>query len=140
MIVCKNNVLYYPIDIELSNNRIECINGTVVMCNLPMILSLVYRPPQVPTRNLLITLSNVIDNVDDNDPMIILGDFNEDVMTNYKSVFMQNNGFCQCVLYALPTLIYNYNVPHYCHYNYTVMYNYCSNFCIIATVGQKFTV
>ena len=105
MIVCKNNVLYYPIDIELSNNRIECINGTVVMCNLPMILSLVYRPPQVPTRNLWITLSNVIDNVDDNDPMIILGDFNEDVMTNHKSVFMQNNGFRQCVLYASPTHI-----------------------------------
>ena len=121
MIVCKNNVLYYPIDIELSNNGIECINGTVVMCNLPMILSLVYRPPppQVPTRNLLNTLSNVIDNVDDNDPMIILGDFNEDVMTNYKSVlieFMQNNGFRQCVLYTSPTLIYDYNVPHYCHY------------------------
>ena len=85
-----------------------------------MILSLVYRPPpQVPTRNLLITLSNVIDNVDDNDPMIILGDFNEDVMTNHKSVlieFMQNNGFRQCVLYASPTLIYNYNLPHYCNY------------------------
>ena len=30
MIVCKNNVLYYPIDIELSNNGIESINGTVV--------------------------------------------------------------------------------------------------------------
>ena len=44
MIVCKNNVLYYPIDIELSNKGIECINGTVVMCNFPMILSLVYRP------------------------------------------------------------------------------------------------
>ena len=97
MIVCKNNVLY---DFELSNNGIECI---VVMCNFPIILSLVYRPPQVPMRNFLNTLSNVIDNVDDNDPMIVLGDFNEDVMTNHKSMlteFMQNNGFRQCVLYA----------------------------------------
>ena len=73
------------------------------MCNFPIILSLVYRPPQVPMRNFLNTLSNVIDNVDDNDPMIVLGDFNEDVMTNHKSMlteFMQNNGFRQCVLYA----------------------------------------
>ena len=40
-------------------------------------------------RNLLNTLSNVIDNVDDNDPMIVLGYFNEDVMTNHKSVLIE---------------------------------------------------
>ena len=34
MILCKNNVLYTPIDIDLSNNGIKCINGTVVLCEL----------------------------------------------------------------------------------------------------------
>ena len=97
MIICKKNVIhiYTPIANELSNNGIECINGTVLLCeNFVIILSLVYRPPQVPMRSLLNTSSDVIENVDDDEPMIVLGDFNEDVMTNRKSVliqFMQTN-------------------------------------------------
>ena len=93
-----------PIAIELSSNGIECINGTVVLCeNFLIVLSLVYRPPQVPMRSLLNTLNDVIENVHDDEPMIVLGDFNEDVMTNRKSVliqFMQTNGFRQCVFNA----------------------------------------
>ena len=89
MILCKNNVLYTPIDIDLSNNGIECINETVVLCDFPIILSHICRPPQVPMRYLLNTLNDIIDSVDDNESMIVLGDFNEDVITNRKSVLIQ---------------------------------------------------
>ena len=44
------------------------------------------------------TLNDVLDNVDNDEPMIVLGDFNEDIMTNRRSVlihFMQSNGFLQ---------------------------------------------
>ena len=54
-------------------------------------------------RNMLNTLNDIIDSVDDNESMIVLGDFNEDVITNRKSVliqFMHSNGFRQCVLNA----------------------------------------
>ena len=44
MIICKKNVLYTPNDIQLSNNGIECINGIVKLCSIPIILSVIYRP------------------------------------------------------------------------------------------------
>ena len=89
MISCKNNVTYTPIDIQLNNNGIENITGTVVLYNFPIVLSLINRPPQIPVSNLLSTLNDVITSVNDDEPMIVLGDFNEDILTNDKSVQIQ---------------------------------------------------
>ena len=50
--------------------------------------------------NLLNTLNDVISSVNDDKPIIVLGDFIEDILKNDKSVlvqFMRNNGFCQFV-------------------------------------------
>jgi hypothetical protein len=104
MIICKKNIPYTPININLSNNGIECINGMILLHGFPLILSLIYRPPQIPMRNLLYTLNTIFNNVDDNEPMIVLGDFNENFVFNNMSQsasfllqFMGNHNFQQVV-------------------------------------------
>ena len=69
MISCKDNVTYSLIDIELNNNGIENITGSFVMRGFPIILSMIYRPPQVPMNNLLNTLNVVFCNVNENELM-----------------------------------------------------------------------
>ena len=102
MISCKHNVTYLPIHVDLANNGVETISGTFVLCDIPIILSLMYRPPQVPIRNLFDTINDVIKSVNEHEPMIVLGDFNEDIMNGDNSLvqFMNSNGFRQYVCNA----------------------------------------
>ena len=82
------------------NNDIEQITGMFMLYGFPIVISLVYRPPLVAMNNLLNTLSNVLSTVNNSEPMIVLGDFNEDILLNPNSKllqFMLSNGFSQVV-------------------------------------------
>jgi hypothetical protein len=99
LISCKHIVEYSILTTE-SNYGIEYITGQFVLFGYPIILSLVYRPPQVSITNVFNALSNIIRNFSEHEPMIILGDFNEDVLVNGTSTliqFMNNNKFQQFV-------------------------------------------
>ena len=101
MISCKHNVTYLPIHVDLAINGAETITGKFLLCDIPIILSLMYRPLQVPIHNLFNTINDVIKNVNEHKPckMIVLGDFNEDIMNGDNSLvqFMSNNCFHQYV-------------------------------------------
>ena len=62
-----------------------------------MSIALIYRPPNVPLNILLDFLSEFLTlNHNSDIPIIILGDFNEDIFDKPDSpslILMQNNGF-----------------------------------------------
>ena len=69
MINCKHNVTYLPIHVDLAINGVETITGKCVLCDIPIIPSLMYRPPQVPIRNLFNTINDVIKSVNEHEPI-----------------------------------------------------------------------
>lgn len=89
---------------KIISNGIESILVTLTLyCNITVLLSLIYRPPNVPLNNLIDFLSNMISQTCQcNLPIIILGDFNEDLVDKPNSpllILMENNGFSQLVSY-----------------------------------------
>ena len=60
-----------------------------MLCGFPIVVSLVYRPPPVPMNNLLSILNNILSAVSNSEPVIVLGDFNEDIMSNQNSALLQ---------------------------------------------------
>ena len=86
--------------VNQSTNGIEQITGVFMLCGFQIVVSLVYRPPLVPMSNLLSILNNILSALSNSEPVIVLGDFNEDIMSNPNSVllqFMSSNGFRQVV-------------------------------------------
>ena len=60
-----------------------------MLCGFPIAVSLVYGPPLVPMNNLLSILNNILSAVSNSEPVIVLGDFNEDIMCNQNSALLQ---------------------------------------------------
>ena len=86
------------------SNGIESILvALTIYNNIIMSLALIYRPPNVPLNILLDFLSEFLTlNHNSDIPIIILGDFNEDIFDKPDSpllILMQNNGFSQLVSY-----------------------------------------
>ena len=71
-----------------SSNGIEQITGMFMLCGFPILVSLVYRPPLVPMSNLLSILNNILSAVSNSEPVIVLGNFNEDIMSSPNSVLL----------------------------------------------------
>ena len=67
-------------------NGIEQLDVTFKYNGTPFLLVLIYRPPLVPLSNLLNIMASIISNTSNaTQPVIVLGDFNEDVINNPNS-------------------------------------------------------
>ena len=81
------------------------IEATTAMLTLPnhsqLQITLVYRPPSVPTSTLLTVMSSILTcSVSSSIPSIVLGDFNEDLITcpaTQLLSLMSSHGFSQLV-------------------------------------------
>ena len=67
----------------LSDTGIELVHLSITFNNIPYLLFLIYRPPLVPLNNLLSVMSNIVSATSSiTQPVIVLGDFNEDIHNN----------------------------------------------------------
>ena len=106
LVSIPNTMQYVRLNNIITTNGIDLLNFSLECNNVQMMMYLIYRPPLVSLNYLLSIVSHIVSATSNTvQPIIVLGDFNEDMSSNRNSplvALMTNNGFTQHVKY--PTM------------------------------------